>query len=548
MNDQDRSDIKVLILGMLDHTLTPDKKLKLQEMLNNDPEARKYYAEYVMLCASLKQYGATTALTPICDDDGNIDCNILKDLADSEECAPAALIEKPVQIDEIPPKQQPVKANKPFKALFAYFSVAALFFLVISINNLFKAKPVAMIQDSINAKWSDIDLTTGCSIFDSDGYLKLDSGIVKLKYNNATVILEGPCEFASQNSKQIEMLSGSIHVLMDKGQKGFIIDTPVSQVVDLSTEFGVQIHNGKSTEVHVLQGKASVSVRSNPEKSQTLSAGSAGLVNSSGSDMIDIKFDQYKFVRDIDSNVNYVTRGRTHIDLASITTGGNGASPALNNFWISPRDGITEKGYKSADPDKIFFTIDSNSFVDGIFVPKSPGDQVVSSTGTVFEECPYTCGDYYANFCVNPAPEDIAVKKTRTGNIIFDGIHYGNMMNPCLLMHANMGITYDLGAISKKYPYRKIKSFNANAGIADLDEPYPCNADVWVLVDGQVRCKLKNIQEKGVLYSLSVELDENDRFLTLVATDGGDRDVMEVYKRAITCDWCVFTNPVLELN
>ena len=191
-------------------------------------------------------------------------------------------------------------------------------------------------------------------------------------------------------------------------------------------------------------------------------------------------------------------------------------------------------------------TLDDNLYVDGIFVPKGPGNQI-SSLGTAFVECPKTCADYYSNIGVNPSPEFLEVPDTRSGKISFNDTVYGDAENPCIVMHANIGITYDLQAIAREYPYRRVTRFVAKGGVADLDEPYPCNADMWVVVDGQVRQRIVGIKEKGKLFDFVVELNDKDRFLTLVATDGGDIDIMETYKRAITCDWCVFTNPVLEL-
>jgi hypothetical protein len=93
-----------------------------------------------------------------------------------------------------------------------------------------------------------------------------------------------------------------------------------------------------------------------------------------------------------------------------------------------------------------------------------------------------------------------------------------------------------------------VARFAAKIGIADLNEPYPCNADFWVLVDGKVRYSLRNCRQKGKLTDISVELSDKDRFLTLVTTDGGDPDILRIYERAISCDWCVFAEPVLELE
>ena len=549
MTVSDYEILKGLILELLDNTISPERKAKLQYILNNDPEACKYYAEYVMLCASLRQYGSSAVLSAVSELDEIDNNHLLEDLANLENNAPTAYIEKPEPEISIVQAQTRTKSNqksKSFKIFLAYFSIAAVFVLLININNMMKAKPVANIIDSVDASWSGIDLSAGCTIFDTDGILKLNSGFAKLKYLNATVLLEAPCEFSSKDSMQIEIFSGNAYVIMDQGQKGFVVDTPVSRIVDLGTEFGVHITDDNCTEVHVIKGKTAVSSAHTPGIRHTLNAGSAGQIDKVN-DFSKINLDQYKFVRRIESDSNTVSRGRKTLDLASITSGGDGIQPSLFDYWINPADGTTSKAFKYQDLEKTFFSAEYNKYINSIFIPTGPGDQI-SSTGLVLNDCPKTCGDYYANLAVNPSAQQLIYDDTRSGVISFNDIIYGNQNNPCILMHANLGITYDLKAIAEQYPYRRITKFISKVGVADLKEDHPCNADILVVVDGVVKYRQSGIKEKGKLFEVSVPLSESDRFLTLISADGGDVDVMEVYKRAITCDWCVFTNPVLELN
>ncbi len=132
--------------------------------------------------------------------------------------------------------------------------------------------------------------------------------------------------------------------------------------------------------------------------------------------------------------------------------------------------------------------------------------------------------------------------------IQFGGQKYGDQNHPCLLMHANMGITFDLSAIRVLCPDIKMTHFTSQFGIADFEENAGCNADFWVLIDGQVRQSRRNVTQKGVLYNVSIELGPSDRFLTLVTTDGGDDDYSGAYQRPYTSDWCVFVEPTLVLQ
>jgi hypothetical protein len=136
----------------------------------------------------------------------------------------------------------------------------------------------------------------------------------------------------------------------------------------------------------------------------------------------------------------------------------------------------------------------------------------------------------------------------RNGIVQFNGQEYGDKNHPCIVMHANLGITFDLNAIQAMCPDIKMTRFVSKFGIADFKENTGCNADFWVLIDGQVRECRRNVTQKGVLSNFTVELHPSDRFLTLVTTDGGDIDRMMAYQRSYTCDWCVFVEPALILE
>ena len=136
----------------------------------------------------------------------------------------------------------------------------------------------------------------------------------------------------------------------------------------------------------------------------------------------------------------------------------------------------------------------------------------------------------------------------RNSIIRFNGQDYGNREHPCIVMHANLGVTFDLNVIRAQCPDIKIIRFVSQFGIADFNEQAACNADFWILVDGKVRQSRRNLKQKNFLSDFSVELDPSARFLTLVTTDGGDIDRKGAYQRAYTCDWCVFVEPELVLE
>ena len=90
-------------------------------------------------------------------------------------------------------------------------------------------------------------------------------------------------------------------------------------------------------------------------------------------------------------------------------------------------------------------------------------------------------------------------------------------------------------------PGVRIVSFEAFCGLADniLQETPEQKADFWVLVDGIARFSLRRVSPQFNAERIHIDLDDEDRFLTLLTTDGGD---------GTGTDWCIFAEPVLELN
>jgi hypothetical protein len=70
-------------------------------------------------------------------------------------------------------------------------------------------------------------------------------------------------------------------------------------------------------------------------------------------------------------------------------------------------------------------------------------------------------------------------------------------------------------------------------------------AECWILIDGKVRYHAILTPEHTE--TVGIEIADNDRFLTLIATDGGSRDP-QLDRNAIGYDWCIFGQPKLALE
>jgi hypothetical protein len=414
---------------------------------------------------------------------------------------------------------------------------------------VFKGDPkVAIVKETVEARWAD-SVETGIEL--SPQQLQLQEGYARIQLKRgAEVIVQAPATFELKAENRMFLKSGSITARVPEPARGFRIDTSQSHIVDYGTEFGVLADNDGCAEVHVFAGQVGLGLntRENTQEAALLEEGQAALVDHENHITQVLVVDRPRlFTRTLSQRKGYAVPGR-RLSLVDIVGGGNGLGTGYTNVFVDPNEGYVKTLYSDGKGNE-YHTLTANPFIDGLFIPDGRSQQVVSSQGHVFSDCPETNGECHANLGVTPKPGVWAwTVNSRTGIVRFDGQTYGNPSNPFLMMHANLGITFDLNAIRALCPGIGITQFVAQTGIADFEEPASCNADFWVLVDGQVRASRRNVTLKGVLSDMSVVLKPSDRFLTLITTDGGDIDRLGDYQRSYRCDWCVFVKPVLLLD
>jgi hypothetical protein len=115
---------------------------------------------------------------------------------------------------------------------------------------------VAVLVHAPNAAWEDVETAprTGAPL--APGWLRLKSGFAQLEfYSGATVILEGPAEFELISRMEGYCKRGKLRATVPPHAHGFAIRTPKLELVDLGTDFGIQVDEGQRTEVHVFTGK-----------------------------------------------------------------------------------------------------------------------------------------------------------------------------------------------------------------------------------------------------------------------------------------------------
>lgn len=85
--------------------------------------------------------------------------------------------------------------------------------------------------------------------------LRLAKGLAEIKYRDGVrVILQGPAVFEISHLGQSRLNSGKLTATVPSQAIGYTVETPNARVIDLGTEFAVEVRPDEQTEVHVFQG------------------------------------------------------------------------------------------------------------------------------------------------------------------------------------------------------------------------------------------------------------------------------------------------------
>jgi hypothetical protein len=406
------------------------------------------------------------------------------------------------------------------------------------------------------AKTEDQRPKTVVSIGDK---FSLFSGLLEITYHTgARVILQGPVTYKVESPAGGFLSVGKLTAKVDKGlgirdkspdiphpsspipHPLFIVRTPTALVTDLGTEFGVEVTGSGETTSHVFRGSIRVQrvgPTGTPEAdSQVLRENQTVRVEGApeSRQIVALRtFAPSHFVRELPKLAIQL------LDLVDVVAGGDGFS-GRRSRGLDPTTGLasSEFGKFDAYGDHKYHRAVGMPLVDGVFIPDgSRGPVQVNSAGHVFPDCPATDNSSWLNIWAGGAlPRGVAARMSPT----LGDVKYFSPEHPALLMHANKGLTFDLDAIRRANPGYKVLRFRGATGNMEPNSERGANvsADIWVLVDGQVRFKRREINRFIGAMPISVPIADHDRYLTLSATDGGN---------SYQCDLVIFGDPRLEL-
>jgi ferric-dicitrate binding protein FerR (iron transport regulator) len=248
-----------------------EQMLALNELLRANPAARD---EYVLMVELHSRLASEPGLFSVAEPTGP-----------TEEPVPVS----PGEVIRIPlPRPSPARSRVRraawVLALAACLALLAALGLALrprhSGTNETTSTAVAVLACSVDAQWSQPSELHPVGAALEPGWLRLKSGLAQVVfYSGARVVMEGPAELRLVSPREAFCQDGLASAEVPPQARGFSISTPKMSVVDLGTEFGLDVKSS-GVELHVFKG--GVDFRAGTATSHNLVAGEAAAVDDGG--------------------------------------------------------------------------------------------------------------------------------------------------------------------------------------------------------------------------------------------------------------------------
>ncbi len=163
---------------------------------------------------------------------------------------------------------------------------------------------VAQVTGTHNCRWGrpEFGVEYGAKLR-AGQRVELDEGLAEITFENgATVLLEGPASFAVDAADKLGLVSGRLAAIVPQRAQGFRIHTQSLDVVEVGAEFGLWAQESGAAEVHVFNGLVKADVRDADGRTLRqleLNAAEAVRVNPASTTVVEFPADDARFVRNI---------------------------------------------------------------------------------------------------------------------------------------------------------------------------------------------------------------------------------------------------------
>ena len=241
-----------LVNSLVEGSITETEREKLEEWLILSKAARRRYIKFMDMNASLHHYAAEfQGAIPDDDPEGYspdtqsgtvIPQTVLKSLV----AIAAAVVLGFVALNFLPRPGQP-KPEVDTEPESTQLPIP---------SSLPMLDGVAILTQAWGLEWDDPDAAVKTGRELPKGVIELAAGLAQLEFKSgAIVIIEGPARFDLQSKDSAFCHYGKIRAIVPEQATGFQISAQQLEVIDLGTEFGMNVSSTGEIEVVVYEGK-----------------------------------------------------------------------------------------------------------------------------------------------------------------------------------------------------------------------------------------------------------------------------------------------------
>lgn len=264
MREPDRdAELRVLLEALCEESITPEQMARLEAMMMADPEAETIYLEFMHLQADLlREFGGARFGADLSSPDPGrpgVEEDVLQPTSFSLrlESRPALgklllLVAAAVIGLASPIAYHFVRARREGPTGPGVISGTKLPYRKVDVT-----RGIALVVKLEGLQWDPLD-----HAYPSEGdilaagRLRFRSGRLFLSmFTGVSLVVEGPADVELLSFDKVHVRSGRLRARVPEGAEGFVVSGPGSAVVDLGTEFGLNIGADGKMQGKVFQGR-----------------------------------------------------------------------------------------------------------------------------------------------------------------------------------------------------------------------------------------------------------------------------------------------------
>lgn len=276
-------EIDLLASASLRDELTDDQATRLEQLVLENPAARRLLASYLLTSASLQEWVTTNGAQsrgPVSatQDVGSktdllldVDTEYILSILDEDAERAKLEAEELAEIERLNAEKLlavqreqdrhgrlgPVSVRrKIFFATLSTLAAATIISIFLFVGRETESAFAAKIVGTSELVWVDAGESMQLeTILLANQTLEIESGLLEIEFGDgAQVVLEGPARFTIESHGVGDLQLGKLAARVPSKAIGFTIKTPSLTLVDLGTEFGLEVESSGATRAETYQG------------------------------------------------------------------------------------------------------------------------------------------------------------------------------------------------------------------------------------------------------------------------------------------------------